>query len=120
MTAFNYAKPLASANRLIERYGQLGVISHPTYTGPKHNPTEGAPFEEDARFVIVKFRSDEIDGTRILATDKKALLAPGALTEEVTTSAKLVEADATAWNIVAVETLRPAETTLLYTLIIRR
>lgn len=121
MAAFDYSRPLATANRLIERFGQLGAVSRPgTPTGLAYDPTPGTPVTHPARFVITDYSSRDIDGTRILATDKKALVAPGSLTSDPALADKLVEADGTAWNIVGVETLRPAETTLLYTLQVRK
>lgn len=122
MTAFDYARPLATANRLIERYGQLGAIRRTSEpTGPDYDPTPGAVVDHPARFVMIEFSANEIDGTRILATDKKALVSPGSLTIDPATTDHLVEADGTVWNIIPpVQTLRPAETTLLYTLQVRR
>lgn len=121
MAAFDYSRPLASANRMIERYGQLGSISRPDVPEEgDFDPDPGEPTLEPARFVITSFDAKEIDGTRVLATDKKALVAPGSLTQDPDNTCLLVEADATSWNIVAVDTLRPAETTLLYTLQVRR
>lgn len=122
MAAFDYRRPLATANRLIERYGQLGAIRRTgAPTGPDYDPTPGASVDHPARFVMIDFTASEIDGTRILSTDKKALVSPGSLTIEPTTSDHLVEADGTVWNIIPpVQTLRPAETTLLFTLQCRR
>lgn len=122
MTPFDYTRPLSTANRLIERFGQLGHIERPgTPTGPKHNPTPGTPTEHPARFVIIEFDKREVDGTRVLFTDKKVLMAPGSLTIAPATTDTLVEADGTTWKIIPpVQTLRPAETTLLYTLQVRR
>ncbi len=121
MTAFDYARPLATANRLIERYGQLGAVRRPgSPSGPTYNPTPGMPVDDAARFVITDYSAKDIDGTRIKAADKKALVAPGSLPSDPTTAGLLVEANGTLWKIVAVETLRPAETTLLYTLQVRR
>jgi hypothetical protein len=122
MTAFDYARPLATANRLIERYGQLGAVRvEGEASGPSYDPEPGEPEDHPARFVMIEFDAGEIDGTRILATDKKALLAPGSLAITPSTDHHLVEADGTVWNIVPpVQTLRPAETTLLFTLQVRR
>lgn len=122
MTAFDYARPLSSANRLIERFGQLGAVRRPgTTTGPVfYDPTPGTPTNDAARFVITSYMARDIDGSRVLATDKKALVAPGTLPSAPGLADKLVEADGTVWNIVDVETLRPAETTLLYTLQVRK
>ena len=122
MTAFDYARPLATANRMIERFGQVGAIRRAgASSGPSYDPTPGADVDHPARFVMIDFTANEIDGTRIFATDKKALVSPGSLTIEPATMDHLVEADGTVWNIVPpVQTLRPAETTLLWTLQCRR
>ena len=121
MTSFDYAKPLATANRLIERYGQLGAVQRPGASiGPAYNPTIGSHTNDPARFVVTGWAAKDIDGTRIKAADKKALVAPGTLPADPTTSDLLVEANGTPWKIVGVETLRPAETTLLYTLQVRK
>lgn len=121
MIAFDYTRTLATANRLIERFGQLGAVRRPgTPTGPSYDPTPGTPTDDPARFVITAYEARDVDGTRILATDKKALVAPGSLPSAPALSDKLVEADGTEWHIVGVETLRPAETTLLYTCQLRK
>lgn len=121
MSAF-YDRILATANRLIENYGQMGAIRVPSTTtsGPSYNPTRSGPVDRPARFVITDWNAKDIDGTRIKAADKKALVAPGSLPSDPTTSDTLVEANGATWKIVAVETLRPAETTLLFTLQLRR
>lgn len=122
MSTFDYSRPLAAANRMIERYGQTGAVRRLTASnGPAFDPGQPEPDDHTARFVIVAFMANEIDGTRIHATDKKALLAPGALTIIPTPDDLLVEADGSTWKIVPpVDVLRPAETTLLYTLQVRR
>lgn len=122
MSTFDYSRPLATANRMIERYGQLGAIRRAgAPSGDPFDPTPGADVDHAARFVMIDFSAHEVDGTRIFATDKKALVSPGSLTIEPATTDHLVEADGTVWNIVPpVQTLRPAETTLLYTLQCRR
>lgn len=122
MPPFDYSRPLATANRLIERYGQLGAIRRtPEPDENDYDPTPGAAVDHPARLVMVEFGANEIDGSRIRATDKKALVSPGSLTIEPTTSDHLVEADGSVWNIIPpVQTLRPAEMTLLYTLQVRQ
>ena len=121
MPPFDYARPLATANRLIERYGQVGAVRRTgEATGPSYDPTPGTAVDHPARFVITDFTADEIDGTRILSTDKKGLVAPGSLPIDILPSDLLVEADGSVWNIVPpVGKLRPATTTLLYTLQVR-
>lgn len=121
MTAFDYSRPLATANRLIERFGQTGAIRRlGAATGPKHNPTPGAPTNHVARFAILDFTAREIDGSRVLESDRKALVSPVGLAIDPTTSDTLVDAGGASWKIVGVETLRPAETTVLITLQVRK
>lgn len=121
MTAFDYSRPQATAERLIGRFGQTGAIRRPgTATGPKHNSTPGTPTDHAARFAILDFTAREVDGSRVLASDKKALVSPVGLEIDPTTSDSLVDAGGSAWKIVGVETLRPAETTVLITLQVRK
>jgi hypothetical protein len=118
---FDYSRMVATSNRLIERFGQLGSIQRPgTPTGPSYNPTPGTPTSHAARFVITAYSSREVDGTRILTSDKKALISPGSLSIDPTMTDLLIEADGASWKIVDVETLRPAGTTLLYTAQVRK
>lgn len=123
MVAVNYAQLLAVANKLIADSGQRGAVRRVgPGTGSLRNPGKGAPTNYPADFVLLDFTTDEVIKSegRVLATDKKALLAPGTLPIAVTVDDKLIEADGTPWNIIPpVKTLRPATTTLLYTLQVR-
>lgn len=122
MITFDYSRPLATANRLIAKYGQNGFVRRPgaKIGGTASNPIFGPPTNDPARFVITGYSTEDIDGTRILAKDKKALVAPGTLPSDPSTPDLLVEADGSTWKIVDVDTLRPAETTLLHTVQVRR
>lgn len=120
MTAFDYAKTAQTALRLIERCGQTGAVRVKGSTGPAHNPTPTPPTDHPARFVIVEFDAKDVDGTRVLATDKKALVAAAGLAVEPTPAHLLLEADSKSFTIVAVETLKPATTPVVYTCQVRR
>lgn len=119
MSGIDYARLAATALRLIERAGQSGQLRRPTFSGPKHTPVEGDPVFFPAKFVITKFDQDEIDGTRVLATDKKALVAASGLVQPAL-SDELLEADGSKYRIAGVETLKPATTALVYVLTVRR
>ena len=121
MAAFDYRRPLATANRLIERFGQLGAVSRKgPNLGTLARPEYGPPDLHPARFVVTNFQANEIDGTHILSTDKKVLMSVGSLTIEPTSDDGLVEANGATWKIIPpVRVLRPAETTLLFTLQVR-
>lgn len=119
MSTYNYARARATAERLLARFGQTGAIRRAgAATGDPWNPTPGANTDYPAQIVVTGYDAREIDGTRIQATDKKALV--GGVEIDPATSDDLVEADGTVWEIVAVERLKPAETTVLHTLQIRR
>jgi len=120
MTAFDYARPKATAERLITRFGQPGTLRRPASTGPAYNPTAGTPADQAVTFVVTEYSNREVDGTRILATDKKVLLAKGSLTIEPATSDLLLDADAKPYKVIAVMPLKPAQTVVLFELQVRR
>jgi hypothetical protein len=118
---FDYARAKLTADRLIERFGQNGSLRKAgTPTGPAYNPTPGADVDHACRFAIVAFQQRDIDGTRVLATDKKAILAKGALTVEPLPGDQLVDAAGVVYSVIDVMPLNPAGTTVMYELQVRR
>lgn len=111
--AFDYARSTATADRLLAKFGQTGTLKRPTSTGPAHNPTEGEPDEHACTFVVEEFKAFEIDGSRVLATDKKVLLAKGSLTIEPTTTDKLM-IGGIPHSIVRIEPVAPGGVTVMY------
>lgn len=119
MTAFDYSRPLATANRLLSRFGQAAVlIRYAPGGGPQHNPGPPTPTNHACTIVVDTYRAFEIDGTMILAGDKKVLLSVEGLAITPTTADKL-QIGGVAHTIINVETLSPGGTTLLYTLQVR-
>jgi hypothetical protein len=91
MPTFNYGRTKASADRLIARCGADAVLRVPgTATGPRYDPTPGASVDHPIRVVVTGYSARERDGTSILATDKKVLIAVGDLAVEPLPSHKLV------------------------------
>ncbi|MNR37518.1 hypothetical protein D3C85_1555430 [compost metagenome] len=120
MTAFDYARAAAMAERLIRKFGALGAIRRQTPgSGPSYDPGEPIITDHPAHIVLTDYSNREIDGQRILATDRKALVEP-AIGIEPTTSDLLVTADGATLTIVNVDLLRPATTTVLYMIQARR
>jgi hypothetical protein len=118
---FDYARAKATADRQIQRFGQTGSLRKAgTPSGAAYNPTPGTPVDHAARFAIVAFEQREIDGTRVLATDKKAILAKGALTVEPLPGDHLVDAASVVYSVVDVMPLNPAGTVVMYELQVRR
>lgn len=120
MTAFDYAKAKATADRLIQRFGQSGHLRRIAATGPAYDRSPGAATDHACRFAVVDYMATEIDGTRVLATDKKVYLAKGSLTIEPKASDVLVEADSSVYKIVSVAPLSPAGVVVVYELQVRR
>jgi hypothetical protein len=116
---FDYAETKADADELIAEFGQAGTLSRPTSTGPTYNPTAGAPASYPVTFVVTDFDVREIDGARIKATDKKVLLANGALAIEPATSDNLL-IGGVSHSIEDVQPLAPGGVTVFWTLQVRR
>lgn len=89
---YDYAKSRSVADRLIKRFGQTGAIRREVHgSGPPYNP--GPPtVTEDYPCTLVEtaYSNHELEGSRILATDKKVLIAAGGLVVEPTPSDKVV------------------------------
>lgn len=119
MSAFDYSRSKATADRLLARFGQAGTLRRPTSSGTSYNPTQGAPDDHACTFAVLDYANAEVDGSRVLATDKKALLAKGALTIEPKTSDKLL-IGRVSHSIVRVEPLAPGGITVMWTLQCRR
>lgn len=119
MAAFDYAIPKATADRLLARFGQQGTLRRPTTSGTAYNPTQGAPVDHAAIFAVLDFDNREVDGSRVLAADKKVLLAKGALAIEPATS-DLLLIGGVPHSIIRVQPLAPGGTVILYEIQARR
>lgn len=120
MTAFDYARARATAERLISRFGQAGTLSRPTRTGGDVRPVEGAPQEYACTYVVTDYTQREIDGTRIKAEDKRVYISAVGLEIEPALSDRLVEPDGNVYKVIQGRPLRPAGTTVLWELQVRR
>lgn len=120
MTAFDYSRPLATANRLIQRYGQTASLQRPNVSGAAYNPTIGAPTAHPCTFVELKRELCEVEGERVKKTKITGLLAVGSLTVEPKLSDTLVLDSTVEHAITDVQPLRPGGTVVLYGLEIMR
>lgn len=118
--SFDYARTVATADRMIERFGVAGTLRRRTTTGPEYDPTEGDPDDHACRFVVSGYSAMEIDGTRVLATDKKVMLAKGALTVEPMLSDLLVDGSSSSYKIIAIKPLQPGPVIVMWELQVRR
>lgn len=119
MTTFDYTRSRATADRLIARFGQAGTLSRPTKSGTPYNPTPGAPDDHPCTFVVLEYAQGEIDGSRVLETDKKVMLCKGALAIEPATSDKLL-VGGVSHSIMDVRPLSPGGTVVLFEIQVRR
>jgi hypothetical protein len=125
MTAFDYARSTVTADRLIARFGQAGTLRRPTATGTAYNPVAGDPGSHSCRFVVIEWAVGEVDGSRVLSTDMKVLLAKGSLTIDPAPSDKLV-IGGVEHHIIGpdkgrgIKAVAPAGTVVFYELQVRR
>lgn len=114
MTAPLYARLYATSVRLLRQYGAPATLTRTTEgaydPATATTPTVTAPYAADV--AVFDYTTDEIDGTLILRTDKKALIAP---------DVAIVPSpgDALTWEglvhvLVSVDTVSPAGSPVLY------
>lgn len=116
---FDYARAASTAERLIRKFGARGAIRRETPgSGSSYDPGEPTITDHAAHIVTTTFTNREIDGQRILATDRKALVEPSVGVEPKSTDL-LIAPDGAILTIVNVDLVRPATTTVLYKLQVR-
>lgn len=124
--AFNYAKPLATANRLIDRFGSVWALRRRQAGGDDYDPTAGSTvyFRVVAVETEEKRRSStgEIQRVRkllmraaegVVPAVGESLMRTGAVSFLSAPTAAGFTAEAT---ILGVSTLAPAGTTVMYEL----
>ena len=118
--AFDYSKTSKTANRLVKNFGQALTLTH--VVAGTYVPGAGITNTTTTQYgygAIVNWDSRQIDGSLILATDKKLLLSPlntagTALTAPVLED-KVTDAAGKVYTIVApLNTMNPAGTAVLY------
>jgi hypothetical protein len=119
MAGFNFQRAQATADRLIKRYGQAGKLRHMLKSGPAYDPTL-MPVDVDARFAVLGYETHQIDGTRILATDKMVYLSAVGLTVEPKIGMTLVESDGGLYTVVDTDEVKPGSVVVYRELQVRR
>lgn len=118
MSTYDYTRPRATADRLVTRFGQTGAIRRQTASGSENNPTF-TPTDHECTLVTEAYKTSEIDGSRVMASDLKVILAKGDLAISPTTEDKLV-IGGVPYSIVDVSPLSPGGVVVLWQMQVRR
>jgi hypothetical protein len=124
MAKFDYSRPKATANRLIDRFGQTGAIPRTVITPPG---TETTTYHA-ATMAVLPIDEKRIDGTLILSGDKQVLIALDGLAIVPVVGDVVMFNGAfsagvyagEAWTIAKLDTLAPAGVTVVYDAVVRR
>ena len=129
MTAFNYARTRATAERLIARFGQVGALRRTTSNNDPFNPGMTTA-DHRCTFAVLDYAKKDIDGSLIRQTDQLVYLSTAGLTISPETQDKLivggtwqaspVKLNGTVMTIVNVKPLSPAGTVLMWELQVRK
>lgn len=112
MAAFDYARPKATAERLIKRFGKSGAIRRMESSGDPWNPTL-APVDHDCTLVVTDYTLRERESTLIGAKDRKVLISTEGLTITPTNSDKL-RLGGVDYEIVRIDPLEPGDTVIMW------
>ena len=119
MSATFYTSMAATASRLLKKFGM--VITIKRSTGNSINPVTGVVVGgTTANFtpqgLVQRYRDDQIDGTRILASDRLVIIdntVEPLTTDKITLSGQ-------DWSIISVEESKPSTVGIVYFIQARR
>lgn len=118
--AFDYAAKKATADRLIEKFGQAVTLTLTTGGGgydENGNPVAPSSTSITGNGVKLRFEKGEIDGTAIVASDAKLLLGSASGVPVIGMTAPI---DGITWRVQDVWPLEPAGVNVMYTLQLRQ
>lgn len=125
MAKFNYARPAATALRMLKRYGAPVTLRRPG-TG-EYDPGTGTVDSEPTDYLGTgaKFGYEQrnIDGTKILQGDQQVYLAVQQDNGQAMPRPKagdLVLVGTEAWRVVTAEAIEPASVPVLYIVQVRK
>lgn len=108
MAKFNYAKSRNTASRLIEKFGQRGAIQR--YTAGSGRPTYP---ETPCDLVVLDYRTDQIDGTRITSKDRIIYISMKGIDFELAKEDRIRDGTGTVYEIIPpLKPLNPGGTTV--------
>lgn len=108
--AFNYPGLQATATRLLTDAGMPMLLREMVSSGPGYDPVL-MPVDHECIGVVGSYRKAEIDGERVLRTDKKVFLTANG---EVPTTKHRLVIEGVPHSIIDVDIKRPAAVALVY------
>jgi len=119
--SFDYARTAGTAKRLLTRFGQVVTVMREVAGG--YDPTTGTvvPGSSEGYSIkgaVMNYRTQDVDGTRVLQSDKRILLAPDAAFAPKPGD-RVTLADTTVLTVISVRETNPAGTAVLYELQVR-
>ena len=114
--AFDYARPAATAKRLLTRFGQPVTVMREVQGG--YDPTRGEVIPSSAEGytghgAAMSYANRDIDGTLILRGDVRVLLSPDAAFEPKPGD-KVTLADTTVLTVINSRATKPAGMAVLF------
>ncbi|MEY9719766.1 hypothetical protein ABIA22_002256 [Sinorhizobium fredii] len=118
MASFDYVRARSTAERLIARFGQAGLLVRFTASGPSYDPTL-TPTPYACTLVDLDVDEELIDGTLILRGDRTVYLSTAGLTIVPALSDKIMIGGAE-HVIIDVQPLQPGGTVIFWQLQARK
>lgn len=121
MTAFDYSKPAATAQRLLERFGRAVTLTRKTpgaYDPATGAPGAGTTATHAGTAALFDYQQKDIDGTHIRVGDQRAYIAPDLAVTPQTGDTLTVGGDT--WSVIASRPLAPAGVIVLHDVQVRR
>jgi hypothetical protein len=125
---FDYTKSAATAERLLQKFGQAVTLSRPSTSAPTYDPATGistsvAPATYIGRGAVFDYKQTDVNATLVQAGDQRLYLSPfqadGSAMPEPKTSDEIALANGTTYSIVRAGKVDPAGTKVLYDLQLR-
>lgn len=128
MSDFDYTKSAATAERLLQKFGQAVTLVRPSTSPPTYDPATGistpvAPASYAGRGAVFDYKQTDVNATLVQAGDQRLYLSPfqadGSAMPEPVTSDDVVLANGKTYSVVRGGEVNPAGTVVLYDLQLR-
>ena len=112
---FDYARPAATAKRLLTRFGQVVTVKRttPSEYDPATGTVTGGTIGYSCSGAVMNYASRDIDGTLVQRGDVRVLLAPDAAFEPKPGDTVTL-ADATVLTVINAQATKPAGSPVRY------